>query len=111
MSRKTLVFILLFGFHPFNPSAFAAQHALVVGINEYPQEGNISLKGAVNDALLLEKALRRIHVQLPKKRVLLNEQATYTNVIRTWHDMVVIPLKYLSLQTRRYFDILQELLS
>ncbi len=88
MSRKTLVFILLFGFHQFNPSAFAAQHALVVGINEYPQEGNISLKGAVNDALLLEKALRRIHVQLPKKRVLLNEQATYSNVIRAWHDMV-----------------------
>ncbi len=73
MSRKYLVFILLFGFHQFNPSAFAAQHALVVGINEYPQEGNINLKGAVNDARLIEKALRRIHVQLPKKRLLLTD--------------------------------------
>jgi len=86
MYRKYLIFILLlcFGFH--HPNPFAAQHALVVGINEYPQDED--LKGAVNDALLLKDALRRIWVQLPNERVLLNEQATRTNVIRAWRDMV-----------------------
>jgi hypothetical protein len=86
MSQKHATFLLLLCLSLYNLSAVAAQHALVVGINEYPHETN--LKGAVNDAKLLRDTLRDIQVQLPDERVLLNAQATRANVIRAWNNMV-----------------------
>jgi hypothetical protein len=86
MSQKYTTLVLLLCLNFYNPSTFAAQHALVVGINEYPHSTN--LNGAVNDAELIRDALRRIHVQLPDERVLLNARATRANVIQAWRDMV-----------------------
>jgi len=83
MSKKYTILILLLCI---SKLTFAAQHALVIGINEYPHQDK--LRGAVNDAQLLKKALRRHSVQLPEKRVLLNAQATRTHVIQAWRDMV-----------------------
>lgn len=62
-----------------------AQHALVVGINQYSHR---KLGGAVNDALIIRDALRNIKVQLPNERVLLNNQATYSAFIRAWQNML-----------------------
>lgn len=64
-----------------------AQHALVVGINQY-QRRLLNLKGAVNDAKLLRDTLRRSPVQLPDKRVLLDARATRSAFIQAWQDMV-----------------------
>lgn len=87
MSEQLLTFLLLLCTCLYNLSAFAAQHALVVGIDEYhPRETN--LEGAVNDAQLLTETLRDIQVQLPAERVLLNAQATRANVISAWKQMV-----------------------
>ncbi len=63
----------------------AAQHALVVGINQYPP-GTDSLKGAVNDARSIEQALRKIQVQ--QIQVLLDSKATRASVINAWEQMV-----------------------
>lgn len=62
------------------------QHALVVGIDHYEHITN--LNGAVNDAKLLTKALRRAGVLLPKKRILLNKRATRDTFIRAWRHML-----------------------
>jgi hypothetical protein len=72
-------------------SGSTTQHALVVGINQYQYADGLHLKnlgGAVNDAELLTEVLRRTQVQLPAERVLLDAQATRTNVIRAWRNMV-----------------------
>jgi hypothetical protein len=72
-------------------SSLAAQHALVVGINKYDGEyGNIrkQLGGPVNDATLITATLRKIGVDLPPARVLLDKEATRKNVIRAWQQMV-----------------------
>jgi len=82
---RSLIALLLLGAPNYAPQA--AQHALVVGINQYPS-GTESLAGAVNDAELIAKTLRNIQVQLPKVRVLLNSQATRANVIHAWQQMV-----------------------
>jgi hypothetical protein len=67
------------------------QHALVVGINQYQYADNrklFHLEGAVNDALLLQKVLRRADVQLPNRRVLLDNEATRGAFDRAWQDML-----------------------
>ena len=64
-------------------SSFSAQYALVIGIDQYKNQEKLS--GSVNDAILIEQALRNIQIQ-PK--VLLNEQATYHNVLQAWDTMV-----------------------
>ncbi|GEM_PF-2400686 len=61
------------------------QHALVVGINQYRHADGFYLKnleGAVNDAHLLRDTLRRIQVNLPDKRVLLDAKATRAAFVR-----------------------------
>ncbi|MEN8220431.1 MAG: caspase family protein [Pseudomonadota bacterium] len=83
MSKKYTILTLLLCL---SKLTFAAQHALIVGINEYSHQDK--LRGAVNDAQLLKKALRHHHVHLPDERVLLNAQATRTHVIQAWHKMV-----------------------
>jgi hypothetical protein len=73
------------------PPPAAAQHALVVGIDQYRHADGvlINLQGAVNDANLLREALRRrAKVQLPDERVLLNAEATRAGFIRAWEDML-----------------------
>ncbi len=88
MFQKQVMFILLL-YLGLSPPIFGVQHALVVGINEYPPDAHIpSLEGAVNDANLLTKTLRRMNVKLPNNRVLLNSEATRANVIWAWRDMV-----------------------
>ncbi len=83
--HSTLLLLLCLGLC--NLSVFAAQqHALVIGIDEYRNE--VQLQGAVNDALLVKKALHDIEVQLPDERVLLNKQATRANVLNAWHHMI-----------------------
>jgi hypothetical protein len=67
------------------------QHALVVGINQYQYANNRKLPnlgGAVNDARLLQKVLRRADVQLPNRRVLLDNEATRGAFDRAWQDML-----------------------
>ncbi|MDM8558527.1 caspase family protein [Candidatus Parabeggiatoa sp. HSG14] len=64
----------------------AAQHALVVGINQYQHVNK--LEGAVNDALLLWDVLRHLQVQLPDNRVLLDNQATRATFFKAWQDML-----------------------
>jgi hypothetical protein len=64
----------------------AAQHALVVGINQYQHVNK--LEGAVNDALLLRDVLRHLQVQLPDNRVLLDNQATRATFFKAWQDML-----------------------
>ena len=64
----------------------ATQHALVVGIDKYKEVRN--LDGAVNDAKLLSSALRKAGVDLPKSRILLNEQATRVAFVQAWRNMV-----------------------
>ncbi len=68
----------------------AAQHALVVGIDQYRHADGVltDLQGAVNDANLLRNALRRAKVQLPDERVLLNAEATRAGFIRAWEGML-----------------------
>lgn len=73
--------------------AYGAQHALVVGINQY-QHGGAGLDdrptyllGAVNDAILIRDALRDAGVNLPDERVLLNEKATREDLVRGWRAM------------------------
>jgi uncharacterized caspase-like protein len=39
---------------------YAAQHALIIGINDYPKAQN--LEGAVNDAKLIRDALRKLKI-------------------------------------------------
>jgi len=89
MFQKYATLILFFFISLYSCVSFATQHALVVGINVYPKGHGIeTLEGAVNDAELLRDTLRRIQVQLPDERVLLNDKATRANVIKGWHDMV-----------------------
>jgi hypothetical protein len=64
----------------------ANQHALIVGINQY--RTITDLEGTINDALLLRDVLRRMNVQVPEHRVLLNEQATRDNFLKAWEDML-----------------------
>lgn len=75
----------------------AKQYALVVGINDYknfkpraetPPGGHSDLEGAVNDANLIAKALRAKHVDLPDRRVLINEQATTKNFLSAFDEML-----------------------
>ncbi|MCK5719104.1 MAG: caspase family protein, partial [Thiomargarita sp.] len=84
MYLKNWILSLFFIFN--SVSSFALQHALVVGINEYPDYEN--LEGAVNDAKIIVEALRRIQVNIPNERVLLNAQATRGNVEQAWNNMV-----------------------
>ncbi len=68
-----------------------SQHALVVGIDKYKYSGSndfTNLDGAVNDAKVLTKAFRNQGVDLPDKRILLNENATRANFIHAWKSMV-----------------------
>jgi uncharacterized caspase-like protein len=94
-----LVGILSFFFLERNPQYDQqyTQHALVVGINQYKYAGQQvlnnndvlnNIQGAVNDALLLRDALRRIPVQLKDKWVLLDANATRANFLRAWQDIV-----------------------
>ncbi len=62
---------------------YAAQHALIIGINDYPKAQN--LEGAVNDAKLIRDSLRKLKI---KPKLLLNKQATRNNIIKAWHKMV-----------------------
>ncbi len=71
---------------PPSPPVLTTQHALVVGIDKYQHLSN--LRGAVNDAELLQDTLRHIQVQLPDERVLLNAQATRDAFIEAWKDML-----------------------
>jgi hypothetical protein len=81
-----------------NVSPKATQHALVVGINNYQYARQIrnseggslkNLKGAVNDAYMIAKALCRTNkVNLPTERILLNNHATLDNFRQAWEDMV-----------------------
>jgi hypothetical protein len=75
---------------PVPPPAAAAQHALVVGIDQYRHADGVltDLQGAVNDAHVLRDALRRAKVQLPDERVLLDAEATRAGFIHAWEDML-----------------------
>ncbi len=81
--RRGLFVLLIVGSLP---ALAAQQHALVVGINDYQLLSN--LEGAVNDAVVVRDALRRINVQLPDKRVLLDSNATRANFVSAWQDML-----------------------
>jgi hypothetical protein len=70
-------------------SVYAAQHALVIGINKYPfSEQFDDLEAAVNDAQLIAKVVRRQGIILPNHRILLDEKATRAGFDRAWQDML-----------------------
>ncbi len=66
-------------------SASAATHALVIGIDKYVYGG--SLRGAVNDARDIARALRASGVE--SLTVLLNEEATRERIGKSWIDLLV----------------------
>lgn len=77
---------------------WAAQHALVVGIDDYlhlkpaaearAAGDKISdLLGAENDAREISAALRSKGIALPQSRILLSRNATLTNFLIAWKDM------------------------
>jgi len=70
-------------------SVYAAQHALVVGINKYPfSEDFGDLEAAVNDAELIAKVVREQGIILPDDRILLDDNATRAGFDRAWRDML-----------------------
>lgn len=72
-----------------NGHIYAKQHALVVGIDHYPNLlEDKHLKGAVNDAKLLRDNLRAKGVELPDRRVLLNEAATVESFKQAYQDLL-----------------------
>lgn len=83
MYQKYNIIILLLCINFYNIDIYAAQHALIIGINDYPKAQN--LEGAVNDAKLIRDALRKLKI---KPKLLLNKQATRNNIINAWRKMV-----------------------
>ena len=81
MYQKYNIIILLLCL---NMDIYAAQHALIIGINDYPKPQK-NLEGAVNDAKLIRDALRKLKI---KPKLLLNKQATRKNILKAWHKMV-----------------------
>jgi hypothetical protein len=91
--NSTISILLLFMALP----SLAKQHAMVVGINDYlhlkPIHETISgqhsdLAGAVNDAKLISSALRKINVDLPQSRILLDDRATVANFIKGFREIL-----------------------
>lgn len=71
------------------PIVYSKQWALVVGVNKYPGlSADKQLQGAINDANLLTTRLRAKGVDLPDKRVLLNEKATVANFKAAFKDLL-----------------------
>jgi hypothetical protein len=73
----------------------AAQFGMVVGVDDYlhfqpfpPPPGELSdLEGAVNDAQLIAKSMRSAGIDLPDRRVLIDDQATVSNFLARWEEM------------------------
>lgn len=74
----------------------AAQHGLVVGINDYAHFGSFpappgaysDLLGAVNDALRIREAMLANGVDLPRERLLIDSDATLENFLAAWNSML-----------------------
>lgn len=74
----------------------AAQYAMVVGVDDYAAfvkhpapAGQLSdLEGAVNDAERIAKAMRKMNIDLPQSRFLLDERATVDAFLKGWHEMI-----------------------
>jgi len=62
------------------------QHALVVGIDKYRYIAHKNLNGTVNDAKVIESALRNAGIPT---QMLLDEQATRSAVVQAWCNMVM----------------------
>lgn len=70
---------------------FSKQLAMVVGINNYLFADDVNLgnlKGAVNDALSISRALKKLNIQLPEDRILIDNQATRGEVLSAWYRML-----------------------
>jgi hypothetical protein len=78
INKLLLFLILIFIFH----TTFAAnKHALLIGIQDYPQTPFDSLKGPLNDVKLMKDVLQeRFGFREDDMTILLNEQATHTQI-------------------------------
>ena len=73
----------------------AAQFGMVVGVDDYrhfgpfpaPPGEMFDLEGAVNDAERIAGAMRRMGIDLPDSRFLLNERATVDGFLAAWAEM------------------------
>ncbi|WP_181711187.1 caspase family protein [Roseovarius sp. TE539] len=77
--------------------AQAKEYGLVVGVNEYrafeawsPDKpaGLYDLQGAVNDAERIARAMRRSGVDLPDRRLLLDDRATKQGFLDAWASLL-----------------------
>lgn len=70
--------------------AHSQQLGIVVGIDRYnPKTARLPpLRGAANDAKLLQTTLRRIGVDLPASRVLVNEDASVSRFQAAWNEVL-----------------------
>ena len=77
-------------------AAQAAQYAMVVGVDDYrafqkhpAPPGELSdLEGAVNDALRIAGSMRRVGIDLPDERLLLDGRATLEGFLNGWRSML-----------------------
>lgn len=95
--KLILTVAILFNFIFLAGIAHSKQYGLVVGINDYekfkpraetPPNNHYDLEGAVNDAKLIASALRAKGVDLPDSHVLINEQATKTNFLNAFDNIL-----------------------
>lgn len=78
------------------PAVHAAQYAMVVGVDDYrafsphpAPAGELSdLQGAVNDAQRIASAMRRVRINLPDERLLIDERATVEAFLAGWRSMI-----------------------
>ena len=94
LSNWVLFCLMLLAGIQFNEAA-AAQHALVVGIDDsrfgHPAERSTrlnDLQGAANDARLIANSLRQIGVDLPDSQLLINSDATRKAFLSVWEDVL-----------------------
>ncbi len=97
MATKSLILALVACVALTGP-AMARDWAIVVGIDDYinfepfdpnrPASGHTDLQGAVNDAKVVAAALRKVGVDLPDNRFLLNQTATLGAFQAAWTEVV-----------------------
>ncbi len=77
------------GLGPAPPSVPAQRHALVIGINKYPNFRAANLRGARNDARLIDKVLgERFGFPAANRLVLLDQQATRAGIFAAFDQIL-----------------------
>ena len=77
--KKLLIFVFMLCLGYFN--SYAAKHALIIAIGDYPASSGWGTISSVNDVPLIKQALLNQGFDEDNIGVLINEQATYENII------------------------------